>query len=83
MWSKWHHCVIQHHLRELIRALALGRAGWTLVRELMEERLDGPALAWLTAPTVPLKCLLRMRLEDRYRDYVHRSTENPLVTHVQ
>ena len=79
VWSKLHHCVIQHHLGELVRALELGREGWSLVRRHVDRLLAGtPAHAFWTAPTAPHKCLLRMRLAGRYRDYLYRPAPNPL-----
>ncbi|MFN7147104.1 MAG: IucA/IucC family C-terminal-domain containing protein, partial [Myxococcota bacterium] len=79
VWAKLHHCVVQHQLGELIRALDLGEAGWAVVRRHVDRLLLGtPAHAFWTAPTVPHKCLLRMRLEGLYRDYVYRPGPNPL-----
>ncbi len=79
VWGKLHHCVIQHHLSELIRTLGLGAAGWRIVRRHVDRLLAGtPAHGFWTAPTAPHKCLLRMRLEGRYRDYVYRPAPNPL-----
>lgn len=83
VWTKWHHCVVQSHLREILRGLNLGVAGWTLLRERIDARIDGQAHEFITAETVPYKCLLRMRIEDRYKDYVEREVPNPLVTHVR
>lgn len=80
VWSKLHHCVIQQHLGELVRALDLGPDGWAIVRRHVDRLLGGtPAHTYWTAPTAPHKCLLRMRLEGRYRDYVYRPGPNPLA----
>jgi siderophore synthetase component len=79
VWAKLHHCVVQHHLGELIRALDLGATGWSTVRRHVDRHLLGaPSHAFWTARAVPHKCLLRMRLTGRYRDYLYRPAPNPL-----
>lgn len=80
VWAKVHHCVIQVHLREVIRGLQLGLDGWRCVRGQVDQLLaDHPAHAAWTGTSVAHKCLLRMRLEGRYRDYIVNEGPNPLA----
>ena len=83
VWATAHHSLIQMHLGEIIRALealhpGLATQAWAQVRALVDEGLSGEAQAWWTAPTVPHRCFLRMRLDGSGRELT-RPRLNPLV----
>ncbi|CAF1187803.1 unnamed protein product [Adineta steineri] len=83
VYMKLFHCFIQNHMNRLVRALDLhySRKGWTVVRKAVEKYITvtSPAAnAWLKE-TVPLKAFLKMKLADKYRDYIYCETPNVLA----
>jgi siderophore synthetase component len=84
--AKVGYTALQAHLGEILLRLAQAHgldeaAGWRRVREVLDEALAGGGAdpgdhAFLTAPTVPHKALVRMRLADAGDIYV--PVENPL-----
>ncbi|MFI1991934.1 IucA/IucC family protein [Actinoplanes sp. NPDC020271] len=84
MRAKLGYTAFQAHLGELVLHLDLDeRAAWRIVRDVVDEtydNLDSPEAradhAAFTAPTVPHKALVRMRLADNGDIYI--PVENPL-----
>jgi siderophore synthetase component len=80
--AKVGYTALQAHLGELVRLLAAdpgvpAGAAWRLVRRVLdEESVDAGDHAFLTAPMVPHKALVRMRLADDGDRYV--PVHNPL-----
>jgi siderophore synthetase component len=84
--AKVGYTALQAHLGEILLRLAQAgeldeAAGWRRVREVLDEALaagdaDPGDHAFLTAPGVPHKALVRMRLRDAGDIYV--PVENPL-----
>ncbi|GAA2901337.1 iron transporter [Actinoplanes cyaneus] len=84
MRAKLGYTAFQAHLGEIVLHLDLDeRAAWRIIRDVVDETYDGldsPAAredhAAYTAPTVPHKALVRMRLADNGDIYL--PVENPL-----
>ncbi|MEM9596591.1 MAG: IucA/IucC family protein [Acidobacteriota bacterium] len=84
LWSKLAYPVLQNHLGELIRALALHFGTpepdlWRPVRDLLESRLERPEERdWFLAPRWRLKAMTRMRLLGKVTEYTYGDVESPL-----
>jgi siderophore synthetase component len=82
MRAKVGYTALQAHLGEVVRLLVTGAgldedAAWRVVRGVLdEEAVDAGDHAFLTAPTVPHKALVRMRLAGAGDAYV--PVHNPL-----
>ena len=71
----FYHAFVHNHIQRLIRVLGLhhdGR-GWEMLRRHMDAVIPvdhGLRMAWLgsESKTVLTKCLMRMRMQDSYRD---------------
>jgi siderophore synthetase component len=83
VYTKGFHCLIQSQMNRLVRALDLhySRKGWTVVRKAVEKYIsaDSPAGKVWFKETVPLKSFIRMKLADKYRDYIYSETPNVLA----
>jgi siderophore synthetase component len=75
--SKIGYTLFQAHLGEIVMALDLDeQRAWGIVREVLDECCTGDDHAAFTAPTVPHKALVRMRLSGP--GDVHVPVRNPL-----
>ncbi|WP_239169094.1 IucA/IucC family protein [Paractinoplanes deccanensis] len=75
--AKIGYTMFQAHLGELVMRLDLDEdRAWRIVREVLDEHADGDDHAAFTAPTVPHKALVRMRLAGEGDLYV--PVRNPL-----
>ncbi|KAA8646026.1 siderophore [Aspergillus tanneri] len=74
--EKVHHSLLQNHIGFLLNSLCLERHdGWNIVRDVLEVVLspvDGSPrndiYKWFMNDTMLLKCFLRMRMQQKYRD---------------
>eukprot|EP00732_Lithocolla_globosa_P003325 Lithocolla_globosa_v1_NODE_2619_length_1930_cov_39.573867.p1 type:complete len:560 gc:universal NODE_2619_length_1930_cov_39.573867:45-1724(+) len=88
LWHKFVHTLFQHHLHRLIRALDLHYSGegWAITRQELEkvceiqDKEHPKVYNMLVAPVSDFKCLLKMRMEGKYRDYLFRPIPNVLWT---
>ncbi|KAK6810722.1 hypothetical protein RU639_013573 [Aspergillus parasiticus] len=87
VWSKVHHSLLQNHVGFLLVALGLeNHGGWAITLETLSTVLgrgqDSPGaklLEYFTKDTMPFKCFLRMRMENKYRDYIEREVPNVIL----
>jgi siderophore synthetase component len=78
--SVFGHCLIQNQINRLVHALDLhnSQTGWTIVRKIVEKYIRQAANIWFKE-TVPFKAFLRMKLADKYRDYIYNEIPNVLA----
>ncbi|KAF5393180.1 hypothetical protein D9757_001345 [Collybiopsis confluens] len=77
-YPKFYHTFIHNHVQRLIRLLGMhyDGSGWEILRRHLKNTIPAEHALnklWLdpaTSSVVPGKCLLRMRLQQTYRDYV-------------
>ncbi|KAF8896586.1 IucC family-domain-containing protein [Infundibulicybe gibba] len=82
-YPKFYHTFVHNHIQRLIRVLGMhsnGR-GWEMLRAHMRSVIPeshGLRSAWLKEDSseVPAKCLLRMRMQDMYREMVFSPVPN-------
>lgn len=74
-YPKFYHTFVHNHIQRLIRILGLHHNGhgWEMLRQHMQAVIPvnhGLQKAWFGSgsKTVPLKCLMRMRMQDSYRE---------------
>ncbi|KAI8089336.1 IucC family-domain-containing protein [Halteromyces radiatus] len=76
-----YHTLIHSHLQRLIRVLDLhydGR-GWAMVRKHLNRLVPKDHFMWkslMEEDKVPGKCLVRMKIEELYRDYIYSPVPN-------
>ncbi|KAI7869191.1 hypothetical protein BDF14DRAFT_1785851 [Spinellus fusiger] len=81
-----YHTLIHSHLQRLIRVLGMhydGR-GWAILRGYMAKMIPRDHSMWpvfMETKKVPGKCLMRMKIEELYRDYIYCPVPN--VIHYQ
>jgi Ferric iron reductase FhuF-like transporter len=75
IYPKFYHTYVHNHIQRLTRLLGLHHngVGWELLRRHMNAVIPIDhelRTLWLSpqSPTVESKCLMRMRLQDSYRD---------------
>ena len=98
VFNKVFYSTLQNHLGELVTTIVahtdyedLEQELWTVIRELIEERLAKVAETLpeetqrlesirerLFAPRIDYKCVTTMRLEDEADIYTYRQVHNPL-----
>ncbi|KAG0172258.1 hypothetical protein DFQ29_008467, partial [Apophysomyces sp. BC1021] len=76
-----YHTLIHSHLQRLIRVLDLhyNGKGWELLRGHMSRMIPKDHSMWtvfMESTKVPGKCLVRMKIEELYRDYIYRPVPN-------
>ncbi|KAL0083998.1 IucC family-domain-containing protein [Phycomyces blakesleeanus] len=76
-----YHTLIHSHLQRLIRVLDLhyNGVGWELLRKHMSQMIPRDHPMWkvfMETPKVPGKCLVRMKIEELYRDYIYCPVPN-------
>ncbi|TFK75106.1 hypothetical protein BDN72DRAFT_558264 [Pluteus cervinus] len=84
-YPKFYHTFVHNHLQRLIRVLGLhsNGLGWEILRKHLRNNIpaDHPVYAgWLGgAKFVKSKSLLRMRMQDLYRDMVYSTVPNMIL----
>ncbi|KIK67840.1 hypothetical protein GYMLUDRAFT_238041 [Collybiopsis luxurians FD-317 M1] len=86
-YPKFYHTFIHNHVQRLIRLLGMhyDGSGWAILRRHLKNNIPADHALyklWLdpsTSSVVPGKCLLRMRLQQTYRDYVFTSFPNMIL----
>ncbi|KAF7727683.1 hypothetical protein EC973_007238 [Apophysomyces ossiformis] len=76
-----YHTLIHSHLQRLIRVLNLhyNGKGWEMLRGHMSRMIPKDHSLWtvfMEKTKVPGKCLVRMKIEELYRDYIYRPVPN-------
>jgi len=79
-----YHTLIYGHLHRLIRVLGFhydGR-GWAMLRQHLNNIIphNHPLQkAWLLQREIPGKCLMQMKIDELYRDYIYRNIPNLIL----
>ncbi|RCH99628.1 hypothetical protein CU097_013512 [Rhizopus azygosporus] len=76
-----YHTLFHCHLQRLIRVLDLHYSGegWEIVRKYMTHYIPKDHIMWpmfMEPRKVPGKCLVRMKIDELYRDYIYRPVPN-------
>ncbi|KAF0558613.1 IucC family-domain-containing protein [Gigaspora margarita] len=84
VYANLYHTLILCHIHRLIRALDLhySGVGWKIVREHLSEIIPRDHLLWklwLEDKVTKLKCFIRMKCEELYRDYIYCPTPNLIL----
>ncbi|KAF9028919.1 hypothetical protein BDZ89DRAFT_1112859 [Hymenopellis radicata] len=77
VWTRMYHTLVHNHVQQLARVMELhySAEAYRILRALLVERLPGDH-SWLTRPTQPGKCFLRMRLAEMDRFHLHAPFPN-------
>ncbi|KAI9480956.1 MAG: IucC family-domain-containing protein [Benjaminiella poitrasii] len=79
-----YHTLFHCQFQRLIRVLGLhyNGVGWEMVRNHMSELIPRDHVMWpmfMEAEKVPGKCLVRMKIDELYRDYIYRPVPNMVL----
>ncbi|KAI7906507.1 IucC family-domain-containing protein [Cokeromyces recurvatus] len=79
-----YHTLFHCQFQRLIRVLGLhyNGIGWEMVRKRMSELIPKDHIMWpmfMESEKVPGKCLVRMKIDELYRDYIYRPVPNMIL----
>ncbi|KAG2188916.1 hypothetical protein INT44_004058 [Umbelopsis vinacea] len=79
-----YHTLIFGHLHRLIRVLGMhyNGKGWAMLRQHLTKMIPESHpmyTAWLRKQELPGKCLMQMKIDELYRDYIYRNIPNLIL----